>query len=1350
MIGRRFCRKIFSIISILVVLGAGAVPAFAGECMGLGDLPLELKSRAAPGLISLVLDNTRAMYWTIMTSEGDGAFSVGGTAYQLLFPDHTYAGTNTLPYEYRNYWKTQWSGYNTMYYNPDVTYLPWARWDKLGIAASPPADGNADPRYPRLHPLETDTVDMNEIFYTISPTASSDTAIRINDYAPQTLPTGVTGEFKTLTGTWQPYNAGLNCYNNDEHYTNQVGATASWTVTGLDKSKKYDVYVYIPYRTVPIDPPDQGTAEYTVAAKTTVTQNYYQPDYNGWTLLAANMGINNSLTLAVTVKVIGGGYVDIDAIKIVPAGDALVDDTTPPAAAGTVNINFSHYFVQNTNGTFLVNMDPTTSSLTYYSFTDSDNDERVDLGELTLLSADQAHTAGIDTGRTYAQERQNFANWYQFSRKRAYTGVGALGQFIQGLSNVYFRLNGFPPAGFKYGLEPIRVTVDGQNFDQTDTVLANLYEVRSPQAVSNSSLEKALENWGELLQDGQTGGEQTSYTSSAFYTSSATYPYFTKDYGGECQQAFTILMTGGYWTIKSGSVSPGDVDLDGHSDTLADVAMYYYKTDLRTTMANNLPSNYIDTANWQHMVTYGISFGVEGSLDPDDYPKCGLGGLCPGGTGAEDSWPEPVSETQTTIDDLWHATVNGHGLFINAADPEKLVAALMSIRNDIQIRLGSASAVSTNSVQRQVGTRLYQGTYHSGRWSGDLLAKPIDVNTGAVQNAVWSAQARLELKNWAERAIFTFDTDLEVGNEFKYSSLTAAQKSLLSADDAMVQKMIDYLRGDQALEVQMKNGGTFRDRDCKLGDITHSEPVYKDGVIYVGANDGMLHAFDDSNGDEIFAYIPSFVFNNLKLLTDTAYPHRYYVDCTPYAATISSGESLKALLVGGLGKGGKGIYCLDITNAKDMPKTSWDSTKANVEWEYPDANDDDLGYTYSRPFIVNTKAEDAGWVVIFGNGYNSVSEEAVLYVLDAESGDLLRKFHTKVSGCNGIVGNATIIDPDFDGYADLVYAGDLKGNLWKFDVSGDLVADWKFAYGSEADPKPMFTAKNGNGDPQPITTAPDVMEHSESGRAGYIVIFGTGKYVHESDFDTTNTQTLYGIWDWQNQWKLVMKDDASFNPNITYLGEFTTDRKLSNMATLSDTISLPDGSTLNSELTLCEQKSIISGNYLFMSNNPVGYWDPLTASGSHVGWFFDLPQSGERVIRDPMIRNGAVIAIGTIPSQTPCSAGGISVLYQISASSGGAMPKPQFDTNGDNKVDASDVVPVSDADRASAHEIGIFPDGEDWAPSGEIKDKMIYKPVDIGDTLYSSDDSANIDETKTSKAPEGMMYWYEVDFGNCE
>jgi type IV pilus assembly protein PilY1 len=1271
----------FLIMGFFLALGVSqAVPEEAADCsVELADVPLELKSRAAPGLITLVLDNTRNMYYTIMTSEGNGKYKVGSQTYEILFPEHTFAGATVLPYPYRSHWKTQWSGFNTMYYNPNVTYIPWPRWNNLGVPGSP-ASEQADPDNPRTHPFDDkETLNLNETFYLVGEnTDNNDIIIDDSDI--------VFSDSDQWTKRLDEESNTLITIGETSHYTFGSTASASWIANNLDKKKKYDVYVHIPYYKDPDSIHDGKTAKYTIIGKNSTNVQRYQPDYPGWTLLADNIQTTTAGTITVKIEVAHSsetGFIDADAVSIMGAGTVFEASEEP---VDLVNIIFSHYYIKNDNGKYLVNMN---GDLIYYEFNDINNNDIVEKGELTEISLEYAKAAGIVTHRNYDQERQNFANWYQFYRKRAFTGIGAVGQFIDDLSGVYFRLYGFPPAGFKFKLEPIRVTLDGKYYDETNTVLRNLYDLKSPQAVSNQSLRTALYDTGELIETGKSNGAGKASDMDSF-SSEETYPFFTEAYGGHCQQSFAILMTGGYWTLQNENIKlpdDGDVDEDGSSNTLADVAMYFYDRDLRENLTNNVPTNYMDLADWQHLVVYGISFGVEGTLDPKAYPNCSLGGTCP-------QWPTPQTEHPTTIDDLWHATVNGRGLFINAANPEELVRALKAIRSDIEIRLGSAAAVSTNSVQRQTGTHLYQGTYHSGFWAGDLLAKPIDVKTGAVLPAIWSAQQELENKDWQHRNIFTFDGSS--GIAFNYNSLSDKQKVQVGSEN-----VVDYLRGNRSLE--LKNGGPFRNRDCKLGDIVHSEPVYHQGVIYTGANDGMMHAFDADTGEELFAYVPNLVYDHLIELSRLTYEHRYYVNNTPYAKIISGGTSL---LVGGLNKGGKGYFCLDITNPKSFGT-------ANVKWEYSAEleNDDDLGYSFSRAYIVNTKAE--GWVVVFGNGYNSVNGEAVLYVLNATTGSLIKKIHTEVFGCNGIVANPSIVDPNFDGYADYVYVGDLKGNMWKFDISGNSKDDWGTAFMAGSVPKPLFTAKNAEGQVQPITTAADIMHHCTLGNLGYLVIFGTGQYVNEADFDTTSIQTLYGITDWQPAWQYL-----GYDPKDKYLGEFTAGRLLSNVDSL--TLLQQSGSFVSYQNTF----------YFVMSTNEINYWN-MTDTGNHLGWYFDLPRPGERVIRDPIIRQGVIVSIGSTPVQTPCSSGGISVLYQLDACSGRATVKPQFDIDSSNKVDYDDVIEKDD--------------GQICMPSGIIINSMLYKPVDIKDRLYISDDSANINEIVVPSALGGMLYWRETD-----
>jgi type IV pilus assembly protein PilY1 len=168
-----------------------------------------------------------------------------------------------------------------------------------------------------------------------------------------------------------------------------------------------------------------------------------------------------------------------------------------------------------------------------------------------------------------------------------------------------------------------------------------------------------------------------------------------------------------------------------------------------------------------------------------------------------------------------------------------------------------------------------------------------------------------------------------------------------------------------------------------------------------------------------------------------------------------------------------------------------------------------MGYSFSKPVIVNSRA---GWIVIFGNGYNSFTGIAKLFILDALTGSLMKVINTEVGSCNGL-SSPTPTDVNFDAKVDYVYAGDLRGNMWKFDLTSDDINNWGVAYKSGTTPKPLFQAISPEGLPQPITAKPDVMVSCTSERDGYLVLFGTGRYLGEFDMYASITNSLYGVWD---------------------------------------------------------------------------------------------------------------------------------------------------------------------------------------------------------------------------------------------
>jgi type IV pilus assembly protein PilY1 len=479
----------------------------------------------------------------------------------------------------------------------------------------------------------------------------------------------------------------------------------------------------------------------------------------------------------------------------------------------------------------------------------------------------------------------------------------------------------------------------------------------------------------------------------------------------------------------------------------------------------------------------------------------------------------------------------------------------------------------------------------------------------------------------------------------------------------------------------------------------HSAPTYFNGTVYVGANDGMLHAFDAGTGVEKFAYVPNLVYDHLAELADPDYAHNYYVDNTATVVDVNG----QHVLVGALGKGGKGYFALDVTDPDSMDASSF-------LWEFPSGTDDDMGYSFSQANIVKTKASGAEYVVIFGNGYDSVNGSAVLYILNALTGAEIASFDTKVTGCNGLSVPA-VADVDLDGFADYIYAGDLKGNLWKIDISSASTGDWGFAYGSSASPAPLITVKNSSGGTQPITSAPEVMLDclALNEARGLMVMFGTGQYLNKADLDDHTVQSVYGVWDWGPVWE---KFEGAATAKTKSLGTFQADRNLSNTAS----ILLQQEFTNETDLwwTMTDRKPV--------------WYNPKTDTGLHVGWYFDLPESdeGERIVQTPLLRLGSLVLVSTIPSSSPCDAGGRSSMYIVSPCTGGDTGRPEFDVNEDGKVTEDDVVT----------EITGSP-----TPQGKKSDAILYGPLEIDEILYPVDPDGNIPPVTVRDIPEGMYYW---------
>lgn len=860
--------------------------------------------------------------------------------------------------------------------------------------------------------------------------------------------------------------------------------------------------------------------------------------------------------------------------------------------------------------------------------------------------------------RTLSEEKQNFANWYSYHRTRtkvAKAGISEafndIGDSIRvGFDTIWNRdqfgnaVPGDRPAF------PVPVGTDDGLFRGTNR--ADFYSRLQGAFASNgtplrSALRRAGNYYSETGNDGPYGplisGEQLT-----------------------CRQNFTILTTDGYWNSDGGFAEPNqdgtiginvtDPDgnvvntyspvrppfMDNQANVLADVAMRYWKYDLRTDMDNRVPFSTANPAFWQHMVTFGISIGLKGTLDPDtDMP-----GLVAGTT----AWPNAVADSATAIDDLFHAAVNGHGSFVVANDPQELTEKLQGALAAIIGRIGSASNVSANSVSVGNNTRIYQASYITGQWTGEINALPI---TGGVlsNTPVWQATDGVPL--WGVRKVFTYDGSS--GGTFP----SAAQQAFLTAPIA------DYIKGDRSGE--KINGGTYRDRINLIGDIISSSPSYSSDSdsIFIGSNDGMMHAINGTTGAELFTYVPGIVnMANLKSLVDDPYDHRYLVD-GPVTVTSKLQTPGKNYLVGSLGRGGKGIYVLDVTT----PATFGAS---NVLWE-AGGSDSHMGLVTSRPII--TKASTGDQVVIVSNGLNSTSDSPALLVYRLSDGVLLKKIAPvdidgggpiQVNGDNGLSA-ATGVDANLDGRIDYVYAGDMRGNVWKFDLSSNLTTDWAVANSGY----PMFSAKDSGGVAQPISGGVAI---AYDAALKPWVYFGTGRFLTSGDPASTSVQTWYGL-----------RDDSAAIAGRSELKQ----RKVA----VADVF---DGKNVRAF------EPVVSGD--------------MTGKK---GWYIDLinppytnaEKEGERVVGTPLVRGNTVIISSIIPSENPCDNSGKGYINVVEAFTGtsGAVGSDGYLNINNNGVFSDDKLTASNGDKLAigSVDLGIFMPTDALVLAGDTNELIV-------------------------------------------
>ncbi len=1230
--------------------------------LNLSNNALEVVNNVEPNIM-ILHDDSGSMDWGVMTNEGDeGTYHLGGNLYYYTHPDPGAAGlppavnddiyvvpteefmaAQGLAAPQGGVWRAWHHNYNKMYYNPDITYTPWIGENSLG-----------------------------NVFSNANPTAAY--------YDPNTPANGSLDLTATIT------------YDSD---------------CGLLECASIPALLVVPF---------------------TVT-NYYPARYYQWT-------DSNSTTPSNA----NNGVVDAD------------DDHT------------------------LVEIKSTTASYTRSSYNASTGVGRSDCtdnGNGTVTCS-------------YAQEIQNFANWFTYYRKRDLAAKAAFSKVIEPINSArigYATIN--DNASNAVQVASMNVSPNSGN---KSILLQKLF---STVPDDDTPLREALDKTGKYFECRSNDIFGSAGNSAP---GSAGCPVLAAP-AGTCQANYAVMITDGFWNgvtnpsvnnaDSGGSDFDGGAFADGYSNTLADVAMHYYERDLHPTLSDDVPTSARDIAGYsgstnpfatmhQHLSLYTVGFGVNGTLSSG-----------PANFSAAFPWTDPTAGDAEKIDDVLHAAINGRGLFTSANNPQAFQNAMDNIFHDIRSNSGTATAVAFNTQEVDAGTLVFRASFNTKTNSGNLVAQRVNLNGTVDPTIRWSAAERLDANTSASndsRVIVTYkDTGsaTSTGVPFRWTSLSSgagSQQSLLDSPqpanvlpstNTFGDERVNYLRGRSSGEGTNGPNGEFRERaqtEGKLGDIVHSTPVFvgkpqfigrdygaypaadpystfitnnqsRRELVYTGANDGMLHAFRTDTGAEHFAFIPNTVLQNLSTLTDPNYVHQYYVDLTPSvndvymtptSGTNAGTASWNTVLVGGLGKGGKGYFALNVTDPDDLDSEA--EAAQNVLWEFTEADDggvgnSDLGYSYSEPLIAMSNADDGTnqrWVAIFGNGYNSTSANgnAHLYIVFLEGGqdgvwtagtDFIKvdTGYGKATSSDGTtpngIGGVRGIDTDGNGTVDYVYAGDLQGNLYRFNLTSATASNWGNA------PKLLFQARYsaGNAFPrttvQPITKRPIVVSHPTVG--GYIVIATTGSWMTDDDATDFNTQSIYGIW-----------DDLSVSPEVTM--NSVTNQLVEQVFT--NHVSTEHGYTVRS-----------------LSNNTVTWQNTGPVNNKVKGWYIDLDAGypGERAVRNLQLRGGILFVNTVIPRSTSqCSIGTGGFELAFDPFTGGPGTKTIFDLNNDHTFNNQDN--VGDIDNVLNIVTGIRFDDATPTDSAFIGSRRMTQ---AGDEIRSIDTNTGV------AATTGRTSWREID-----
>lgn len=632
---------------------------------------------------------------------------------------------------------------------------------------------------------------------------------------------------------------------------------------------------------------------------------------------------------------------------------------------------------------------------------------------------------------------------------------------------------------------------------------------------------------------------------------------------------------------------------------------------------------------------------------------------------AGQSWDDPQFPLQNlrtytlgfTVDDarLSQVASAGNGRYFSAADGHQLQQALTAALREMGAAAGSGGGSVSDTPLLAAGvSRFYQTRYDPGDWSGSLSAYQLNA-LGQPDTLLWSTDSSFlpgspagEFQTWRQADGSTPAAGVAL-NHATLAALSPAQQQRLESEAQLAglggtggaQRLLDWARG--------ANDGYLRSRNRLLGDVIHSAPVvtgaghhplsgpltpdytaYLDyrrqsmpEAVLLGANDGFLRLFS-ADGQHLYSYLPGAAHLGLGTRARSDYggdqQHRSGVDGRISVSDAYLGGRWSTVAAAGMGAGGKGLFAVRLFDA-DIG-----SAARGALWEADPDQLSALGHIYGPPAIAQLQGAP---VLITGNGYGSQAQRAALLIFDLHTGVLLRQLDVSdrpgASGSNGL--SVPVLQFSANGDLLAAFAGDLHGQLWKFDLANPDPLLWQVAHGGA----PLFTAAAG----QPITVAP--LLHSGISGDGELILFGTGKWLEAVDLRDTAAQAFYAVLD------TAVPPPGGLTPALLQ------EQRISSVSDQASGQSLRTLSTAPVDW-----------------HNQYGWYVPLIAEDG---------MRGERVTREAVISHSRVMfTTGLVETAAgdPCLTRASGWLMSVALANGGMPAATVLDTNADRLVDGSD------------------------------------------------------------------------------